>query len=309
MTLRVASYNVRYFGHALKGLASTASSKARIAAAIANLTPLADVVCLQEVETNSLRSTAAHRGRSKSHTQLDAFLVHLQQALLQRSQRATYRAFYYPAHAYQLGPIRVYTTGLAILVNEQTLRVLQGNSSKPFDVTARPHSLLKRMKQTRIAAHLHLENARGRDFHLFNTHLSLPTPWASEFWKQRQKMGFGRNQLAEAVAVSDYVKQVSHRAPFVLVGDFNSAPATPVYRLLTEERKMVSAQSVLKQIDPHRADSFSTAGFLNLRMHLDHIFGHQVDFTDMQDTFRFGDTQSPFHGLSDHVPLIARFEI
>ncbi|RYZ16485.1 MAG: endonuclease, partial [Myxococcaceae bacterium] len=54
--LRIVTYNVRYFGHMLKGLASTIGPKRRVAAALATLDPLPDVVCLQEVETSSIRS-------------------------------------------------------------------------------------------------------------------------------------------------------------------------------------------------------------------------------------------------------------
>ena len=54
--LRIVSYNVRYFGHALRGLASTRTSLERIAQQLTSLTPLADVICLQEVETRSLMS-------------------------------------------------------------------------------------------------------------------------------------------------------------------------------------------------------------------------------------------------------------
>ncbi|MBE2254052.1 MAG: endonuclease/exonuclease/phosphatase family protein [Myxococcus sp.] len=306
--MRIVSYNVRYFGHALKGLASTSSSKQGIAEAIAGLTPLADVVALQEVETRSIRSSAAHRGGHPNETQLEAFLRHLEAALQKRGVPMPYRAFYYPAHVYGVGSLKVYTTGLAILVNQQTTNVLKGNSDQPFDITFRGSESLKRVKQTRIAAHLHLEDAKGKPFHLFNTHLSLPTPWAKEFWSQKVKMGHGANQLTEVKAVTDYAQQVSRQEPYLIVGDFNSAPATPVYRLLTEQLKLHGAQAVLKQIDPNRPDSFSTAGFMNLRMHLDHIFGRGVEFADMKDTHAFGDGSSRFHGLSDHVPLITNFE-
>src|SRR5205085_10649684 len=54
--LRIVSYNVRYFGHALRGLASTRGGKRGVAEALAALDPAADIVCLQEVETISLRS-------------------------------------------------------------------------------------------------------------------------------------------------------------------------------------------------------------------------------------------------------------
>lgn len=306
--MRLVSYNVRYFGHALKGLASTATSKQSIADAVSKLTPLADVVALQEVETRSIRSSAAFRGGAPTETQLEAFMRHLEAAMQRKGVPMPYRAFYFPAHVYSLGPLKVYTTGLAILVNQQTVNVLKGNSDQPFDITHRTERTIKRIKQTRIAAHLHLEDTKGHPFHLFNTHLSLPTPWAKEFWSQKVKMGHGANQLTEAKAVMEYAKHVAHREPYLIVGDFNSAPATPVYRLLTEEAKLHGAQAVLKQIDPERPDSFSTAGFMKLRMHLDHIFGHGVEFADLRDTHPFGDQASPFHGLSDHVPLITSFE-
>ncbi|MBL8919085.1 MAG: endonuclease/exonuclease/phosphatase family protein [Myxococcaceae bacterium] len=306
--MRLVSYNVRYFGHALKGLASTATSKQGIADAIASLTPLADVIALQEVETKSIRSTAAHRGAPPAETQLDAFMRHLEATMQRRGVPMPYSAFYFPAHVYGVGPLKVYTTGLAILVNQQTVNVLKGNSDQPFDITHRTERTIRRIKQTRIAAHLHLEDTKGHAFHLFNTHLSLPTPWAKEFWSQKVKMGHGKNQLTEARAVSDYAKHVAHREPYLIVGDFNSAPATPVYELLTREAKLQGAQEVLKQIDAGRPDSFSTAGFMQLRMHLDHIFGRGVEFADLRDTHAFGDEVSRFHGLSDHVPLITCFE-
>jgi hypothetical protein len=45
-------------------------------------------------------------------------------------------------------------------------------------------------------------------------------------------------------------------------------------------------------------------------MHLDHIFsGGPLHWLDMNDTAPFGDPTCRFHGLSDHVPLIARFRL
>lgn len=298
------SYNVRYFGHALKGLASTAASKDRIAEAVAALQPMADVVALQEVETKSIRSRAVHRSGLVSETQLEAFMRHLGFAFQRRGFPMPYRAYYFPAHVYALASLKVYTTGLALLINQNTLNVLRSNSHQPFDITHRTPSTIRRVKQTRIAAHLHLEDLKGRAFHFFNTHLSLPTPWAKEFWSQKRKMGHGQNQMAEAAAVADYAKHVSRNEPFLVVGDFNSAPATPVYRLLTETKGLRGAQASLGLIDPKRPDSFASAGFLRLRMHLDHVFGRGVEFTDMHGTYAFGDGASAFHGLSDHVPLI-----
>ena len=78
--LRIVSYNVRYFGHALRGLASTRRSKRAIAEALASLIPAADIVCLQEVETISLRSRLAFRKGHEAETQLEAFMGELEQA-------------------------------------------------------------------------------------------------------------------------------------------------------------------------------------------------------------------------------------
>ena len=46
------------------------------------------------------------------------------------------------------------------------------------------------------------------------------------------------------------------------------------------------------------------------RMHLDHLLsGGPVTWIDTEGTRCFGDRESQFHGLSDHVPLIARFRL
>jgi len=307
--VRIVSYNVRYFGHGLKGLASTAKSKTKIACAIARLEPLADVVALQEVETRSIRSGVAHRGGLEKETQLEAFIRHLQTEFERQGRPQPYRATYFPAHVYQLGAVKLYTTGLAMLVNSQTLEVVGNNANEPFPITFHGSERLRKVKQTRIAAQLRLQDKQGRKFHVFNTHLSLPTPWTSEFWKQDVRMGFGQNQVSEAKAVLQYAQSTAKDEPFIICGDFNSAPTSPVYRYLTEQEKLHGAQAVLKQIDASKADSFSTAGFMRWRMHLDHVFGHGVEFIDLDGTRAFGDKESTFFGLSDHVPLITRFEM
>ncbi len=307
--MRLVSYNVRYFGHGLKGLASTAKSKTRIAKALAGLSPLADVVALQEVETRSIRSGVANRGGLEKETQLEAFMRHLDAEFESRKEPQPYKATYFPAHAYKLGGLSFYTTGLAIVVNTKTLRIVGDNSTGPFPITFHSSERLRKVKQTRIAAHLRLEDQKGRRFHVFNTHLSLPTPWATEFWKQDGRMGFGLNQLSETKAVTEYAKLTSKGEPYIVCGDFNSAPASPVYRYLTETEKLFGAQAVLKQIDPSKADGYSTAGFMRWRMHLDHVFGSKnVEFINLDGTLPFGTKSSVFHGLSDHVPLVPAFD-
>ncbi len=303
--MRVVSYNVRYFGHGLKGLASTTESKRKIAAALASLSPLADVIALQEIETRSLRATIARRDAPRDETQLSAFLRHLDAALAPREHEARYRPLYFPAHEYRVGELCLYTTGLAVLVNTRTLDVVEDNSAAPVDVTEVRAPIPRAVKQTRIVAHARLEDAHGRRLHVFNTHLSLPTFWAREYWSQDAKMGFGANQLAEARRAVEYARATAAGEPFIVLGDFNSSPASLVYRYLTEQARLIGAQAALRQIDPTSRDGWATAGFMRMRMHLDHVFGADgVEFESLDDTLPFGDATSRFHGLSDHAPLV-----
>src|ERR1700733_8684510 len=114
---RILSYNVRYFGHGTRGLASTKRAMRRIAEAVAALEPLPAIVCLQEVETRSLRSTVAHR-TAPEETQLEQFMQMLSAALVETDKSDAFQAYYFPAHSYRLSArTQVYTTGLAILAH------------------------------------------------------------------------------------------------------------------------------------------------------------------------------------------------
>ena len=301
--LRIVSYNVRYFGHALRGLATTRTSLERIAQRLASLTPLPDVICLQEVETRSLRSTVAFRD---THTQLESFMAAFEHAFAGMKLVFPYDAYHFRAHTYQFRSTTLYTTGLAVIVNRNRLRVEGHNVLTPHAITHHHVARLRDTKQSRICAHVKLATPEGRAVHVFNTHLSLPTPFTKEFWKEREKMGFGFNQLFEAKKLAAFVQSHADGEPFVVGGDFNSSPASPVYRYLSEEVGWVGAQEALKQIDrSHRG--FPTAGFFRLRMHLDHLFGgNGIRWVDLAGTEPFG--RGPFKGLSDHIPLIARFE-
>lgn len=309
-TLRIASYNVRYFGHALRGLASTLGPKRRVAAALAQLDPLPDVVCLQEVETVSLRSTLAHRTGPEGETQLQAFMGRMEEMFSQAGLFMPYAAIYFPAHVYRLRTLNLYTTGLAVLVNTRRLTVDTHNSEKPERITHHNVAAMREHKQTRICAHVRLKDARGRHLHVFNTHLSLPTPFAREFWSHKDKMGYGRNQLQEAKLLAGFVQKYSQGEPFVVCGDFNSAPFSPVFRYLCEEAGFLCAQRELGQLSAGSPRHFPTAGFTALRMHLDHLFsGGGLSWSDLEGTYPFGDPRSLFHGLSDHMPLIGRFRL
>ncbi len=306
--LRIVSYNVRYFGHALKGIASTRGSKHRIAHGIAALEPAPDVVCLQEIETVSMRSRLAYRSATREETQLESFMREFERALAGRPSRPHYDAFYFRAHVNRLRNLPISTTGLAVLVNRGRLRVEAHNVESPEHITHHHVERFRDRKQARIAAHLRLLAPSGVSLHVFNTHLSLPTPFARRFWSERWRMGWGVNQLREARKLVGFVRRHAGDEPFVICGDFNSAPGSPVYRYLTERCGFASAQEQMGQLDPADPRAFATAGFLRVRMHLDHMFsGNGVRWLDLDGTFRFGDRRGPFRGLSDHVPLIGRF--
>ncbi len=307
-TLRVVSYNVRYFGHALKGLASTRQSQRRIADRISRLDPVADLICLQEIETISLRSRVAMTRSRPRETQLEAFMEEVDAAFADRGRPSPYEGFYFRAHVNRLRNFRIYTTGLAILVNLRRLEVEGHNAEAPHRITHHHVELLRDVKQTRICAHMVLRTPSIRRLHVFNTHLSLPTPFARGFWSEPRRMGWGPNQVAEARALASFVRRRAGDEPFLICGDFNSAPGSPVYDYLTGDAGFESAQERLGAIDSADPGAWPTAGFIRLRMHLDHLFfGNGISFVDLEGSMPFGDRRGHFHGLSDHVPIIGRF--
>jgi endonuclease/exonuclease/phosphatase family metal-dependent hydrolase len=308
--LRIMSYNVRYFGHGTRGLASTKAAMQRIARAIATLDPLPSIVCLQEVETRSLRSTMAHPGEE---TQLERFAGMLAAELAAAEVPGAedlYEAYYFPAHAYRLsGRTHVYTTGLAILAHRD-LTVDRHNAATPHDITHRRMQAIRGLKQTRICAHLRFRPASQRTprpIEVFNTHLSLPSTLAREFWTQPRRLGWGKNQLEEARSLARFVEKESASDRFVVVGDFNALPGSPVYRYLVEERGWIDAFARRHRFTTDDLTGWPTAGFMQMRMHIDHVFaGPGLRWLDFDDTFPFGDRTARFHGLSDHVPMVGR---
>jgi endonuclease/exonuclease/phosphatase family metal-dependent hydrolase len=309
--IRIVTYNVRYFGHALKGLASTRASQRSIADRLARLAPSADLVCLQEIETISLRSRVAFRSDGAARrTQLEAFMIELEQAYAERGRVSPYEGFYFRAHVNRLRTIPIYTTGLAILVNRERLQVEAHNVEAPEHITHHHVERWRDRKQTRICAHMRVATRGGRPLHVFNTHLSLPTPFAREFWSERRRMGWGPNQLHEARTLCSFVSRHARGEPYVVCGDFNSAPGSPVWRYLVNDVGLRSAQAELGLVDAARPAAFPTAGFLRLRMHLDHVFyGNGVRCVDLEGTLPYGDPLSLFAGLSDHVPIVGRFRV
>jgi endonuclease/exonuclease/phosphatase family metal-dependent hydrolase len=308
--LRILSYNVRYFGHGTRGLASTRAAMRRIARAIASLKPLPAIVCLQEVETRSLRSTMAHRG---DETQLERFMQMLSAALTEERKADAYDAYYFPAHAYRLsGRTHVYTTGLAILAHSD-FAVDHHNAEMPHDITHRRMHPIRRFKQTRICAHVRFRHRSQRahgPIDVFNTHLSLPSTLSREFWTKPRRLGWGPNQVEEAGNLVRFVEKQRASDRFIVVGDFNALPGSPVYCRLVEEPGWVDAFAQRYRMSVDELIGWPTAGFMQLRMHLDHVFaGRGLRWLDFDDTHTFGDRTASFHGLSDHVPIVARCRV
>ncbi|WP_437981836.1 endonuclease/exonuclease/phosphatase family protein [Sorangium sp. So ce117] len=303
-SLRIVTYNVRYFGHGTRGIASTSAAITRIATTLARMSPLPDLVCLQEVETQSLRSSTMNPRWHPEETQLDRLMTELHAALAQAERRERYVAYYFPAHTYKLtSRTNIYTTGLAVLARD-TFHIGHHNAERPHDITHRRG--VKSLKQTRICAHVSFEHESGQSFDVFNTHLSLPSVFSREFWTGEARMGFGPNQIEEARVLADFVRRERRSDNFVVVGDFNSLPGSPVDRFLREEIGFVDAFAKVRCLSETEARAFPTAGFMNLRMHLDHVYSSELlQWLDFTGTHPFGH-KGAFAGLSDHVPLIAR---
>jgi endonuclease/exonuclease/phosphatase family metal-dependent hydrolase len=282
----------------------------RIAQALSSLEPSPAIVCLQEVETRSLRSTVAHRGKEP---QLERFMQMLAAALAHEGKADAYEAYYFPAHAYRLSPrTHAYTTGLAVLAHAD-YAVDEHNAGKPHDITHRRMHPIRRFKQTRICAHVRFRHRSDRTqgpIDVFNTHLSLPSTMSREFWTKSRRLGWGPNQIEEAKNLVRFVESQRKSDRFVVVGDFNSLPGSPVYRLLVEEQGWIDAFAQRYKLSQRDLEGWPTAGFMQMRMHLDHVFcGRGLRWLDFDETCIFGDRTARFHGLSDHVPMVGRCRV
>jgi endonuclease/exonuclease/phosphatase family metal-dependent hydrolase len=308
---RVVSYNVRYFGHGTRGLASTESTMRRIASAVASLSPLADLVCLQEVETTSLRSNIAHpRSRDNPHeTQLERFADRVARALELLGRKDSYQAHYFPAHVYRVAPGKhIYTTGLAVLAHRD-FTIESHNSSAPQAITHHRVNAVRSLKQSRICAHVRFTHRSGESIDVFNTHLSLPSAFAPDFWKHEARMGWGRNQIEEVRNLVKFVDRERASDRYLVVGDFNALPGSPAHRVMLDSG-VRDAFADAHRFTVEESRSWPTAGFMHLRMHLDHVFsGPGLSWLDFDDSHAFGDRTSIFHGLSDHVPLVGRCRV
>src|SRR5690606_13922281 len=287
----------------------------RIARMVASLDPIVDVVCLQEVESRSLRASFSTWGtREAPQGQLEVLMAELRRALRERGRSEEYVAHYFPAHTYRITDrTNLYTTGLAILVRGR-LSVVEQNLGRADDITLRRR--MARLKQTRICAHVTVEDPiLRRRVDVFNTHLSLPGVFYREFWQSQRRMGFGPNQVAEARRIAAAIAHRRTSDDVVLVGDFNAAPGSPVDRVIQDEAGLVDALG--RTLDHERAERWSTAGFMRARMNIDRIYSSPgVRWLDFQGSVPFDEHAAPsfrsrfgFGGLSDHVPLFGTMSL
>src|SRR5437879_11430477 len=177
--LRILSYNVRYFGHALRGLASTRMGKRSIARGLASLTPLPHIVCLQEVETSSLRSTLAFRPTNPEETQLESFMAELERAFEELDRPFPYEAFYFRAHANRIGTRAISTMGLAVVVDTTRLRVEHHNALEPHPITHHHVRRFRDRKPARLCGPLGADARRGPAARAFDPHVRPTHPRAA----------------------------------------------------------------------------------------------------------------------------------
>ncbi|MCB9761227.1 MAG: endonuclease/exonuclease/phosphatase family protein [Alphaproteobacteria bacterium] len=302
--LSLMTWNVRYFGHGTRGVRATDGQVRKVAAAIAGLGAPPDVIALQEVEQTSIR------GGLGAAPQLQRFMDALHLALDARGLDRRYQDLYFPAHRYQLaaGPA-FYTTGLAVLVAEG-VDVEDHNADEPHDITHVRVPALGRFKQRRVAAHVRVRpQGAPRALDLFNTHLSLPAFFEGGFHLHAipRRMGHGSNQLREVEALLRLVAERADGDHAVILGDFNSRPASPVYEAL-RRAGFVDAYAHHHGLDADTLEQTGTARFAHLRMHIDHLFSTQaVRWLDVAAHAIDGD--NPFAGLSDHAPKLGRLSL
>jgi endonuclease/exonuclease/phosphatase family metal-dependent hydrolase len=302
--IRLLTYNVRYFSHSLRGAASTRSSQRRIAQAIAALEPVADVLCLQEVESASLRSRATRRCAGPQASQLDGFLADLKGACAALGKACHYRGLYFPGHVTRLWRMPVASCGLAILVHEARFQITSHNADAPWSI---PSERVDPLRGPRICAHVRLVDPRGQPLHVFNAHLSLPLPLPQLlFWRLPRRLGYAGNQLAESRAVAKLIRGEVGHEPFVLCGDFNATPGSPVLRHLTDDAGFHVARRA-RLPDGSREPTFSAMG---VALQLDYLFcGGGAAWFDIDGTYPVDAREGPFMGLSDHVPVVARLAV
>ena len=298
-SISLMTWNVRYFGHALRGLLTTERGIDRAAHVLGTMLELPDLVALQEVEDTSVRA-GLHPVR-----QLDRFLDRLHAHLDSSGRDIRYEGLYFPANTYRVaGAPNVTTQGLAVLVGPR-LVVEHDNAGEPHDITHVRLAWARGLKQRRVVAHVRVRlRDGGAPLDLFNTHLSLPAFFEVGLHQIPRRMGHGSNQLEEISTVLDFVRSRAGDAA-VLVGDFNTLPGSPAYQRVID----AGLHDAFAVANDHAIEDLmaqATAGFGTARMHIDHVFASAGVRWDEVAHFPYGDPSHEFHGVSDHTPKIGR---
>jgi endonuclease/exonuclease/phosphatase family metal-dependent hydrolase len=305
--MQLISWNVRYFGHGLRGLRATDRWMQRIVATLAARDPLPHVLALQEVEDRSLR--VGLRGH-----QLQRFVAKLRQAT-----GHTWHGHHWSAHRYGAS-MPFYGQGQAIVWRDGVELV----AADRFDITHVRLPAFRRLKQRRIAVHARLR-FEGRPLDLVQVHLSLPA-----FFERgdpppgTRRMGHGSNQIREMEQTLDWLvgrltddgewvppgqppdadgPPLDEGVPAVIVGDLNSQPGTAVTdRLEAAGWSDAFREGARLSLEEQRA--LGTHAFLGTPMHIDHLYTRgRIGFVPTE-VHALG--QGPFAGLSDHTPKEGR---
>lgn len=262
----VATWNVHFFSQSTAGLRSDEGLIRRAAWALASLPEPPAVLALQEVEGPSLRSGG--------EGVIDRFVSALDAAMAANGHAGRYTASWVEAH--RLGPwVR---TGLAVLCAE------------PLHLSEPPVVVELRAGRGPIQRRLALDATvvgGSEPLRVVAVHLGLPELRHGPRFDRR--MGETRNQLAQAERLLAHLERAD--GPVVVLGDFNAAPGSAVVRRLID--------AGLSRAGLPRP----TARFLDLDLHLDHLFTREVAVLDVTVP---STRRGPFAGLSDHVPVLAR---
>lgn len=308
--VKLVSWNVRYFSHATRGITSTDRSLRGISLALASMDPQPDIIALQEIDDFSVRSSVGRTRRRARRgvptSALDRFTAQLNRDSVARNGHV-YQCEFFAAQGHSRN-FPLYSTGLAILYRN-TLEHLAGNAHEPHEITHRRIKRLAGMKQKRICAWSRFRDEGGRVFDVFNTHLSLPAFFKRHNGPTGGRFGEAENQIKEVEGVLECIDRNGNPERTVLVGDFNALPGSRVYNRVLDVTPMRDAHATFLGKEPDEMAGMHSAGFMNLRYRLDHIFsGPAVRHRCFQATAPYG-SDHPWRGLSDHSPIVTRFDV
>ena len=214
-SLRILSYNVRYFGHATRGLASTRTSMRRIAERARRARPAArpSSACRRSRPARSARTspTASH----PEETQLERFMDELSTALgAAGAQADQLRRVLLPGP--HLPARRTHPR-----LHDRASRCSRTPTSpsttttprRPHDITHRRCTRSESLKQTRICAHVRFTPRRAASDlrRLQHPPLACPATFSREFWTERAAHGL-RPQPARGGAATSPLRRARARS-------------------------------------------------------------------------------------------------